>query len=155
MRRLLTDRFIAHVTVFTLARINGIGQPAKRYYGSEIKRVESTIWFNCFRDFRSPPEPKEFNLHAVLPDDSPQSKIAQRFAPELSDGSKVADWELYISNLIDAILHAPAIDPILQVNMLLVVLEAGGEGSEPVREVCEAAKANLRGSPKASTTFPG
>ncbi len=87
--------------------------------------------------------PREFNRHAALPVRSPQSIIADRFKPDLSDASKVADWEPLIIDLFDAILHEPMIDPILQVMMLRKVLEAGGEASEPLRELLDGCKTEL------------
>jgi hypothetical protein len=142
LRNLMSDRLIDNVTMLAVSSEVGIDKPEKRYYGYEIGRDESIIRFKYFVDFNSESS-KPFNRHTAFPTPSPQSSIAKRFKRELSDSSKIAEWEPLIISLFDAILHEPKIDPILQVKMLRMVLDAGSEGSEPIRELLEAQRITL------------
>jgi hypothetical protein len=63
---------------------------------------------------------------------SPQSKIAEQFAPKFANESKLRDWESVMISLVDAILKSPDFDPTLEVAMLRQVVESAMEGSEPL-----------------------
>ncbi|MGO9915694.1 MAG: hypothetical protein ACLQIB_13435 [Isosphaeraceae bacterium] len=143
LRGLLTDVLIDNVTMLTVSANEGSGKPEKRYYGTETGRDEYLIRFKSIVSIGGRELPREFNRHAALAVRSPQSLIADRFKPDLSDAAKVADWEPLIIDLFDAILHESMIDPILQVMMLRKVIEAGSEGSEPLRELLDDRKTEL------------
>jgi hypothetical protein len=74
---------------------------------------------------------------------SPQSKMAEKFKPLLSEGASQRLWEASMIDLVDTILSQPNIDPILQVILLKTVVSAAGEGSEPLRSSLEVLKQQL------------
>ena len=76
---------------------------------------------------------------------SPQSQIADQIKQRrvLTDESKLTQWETVMTELLDAIVRQPDIDPILQVALLRKVIEAAMEGSEPLRHSLESFKNQL------------
>ncbi len=76
----------------------------------------------------------------VSKDPAPQSQLASGARKLLSDPSLHDRWDDVMSDLIKSIVNEPRIDPILQVNLLKVVIESAGAGSEPVRIALEGAK---------------
>jgi hypothetical protein len=147
IRSLFTDILVDHVWMVTIRDEADANNKAvvKRYYTTKQPIEDHTfVRFNSIVSF----EGKEL-ARAILKERitylglSPQSKIAERFGPDLADESKLAQWEKLMLDLVEAILRAPDIEPILQVVLLRKVVESAIEGSEPLRASFESLKARL------------
>ncbi len=76
----------------------------------------------------------------VSKDPAPQSKLAAGAKKLLSDRSMHDRWDDVMIELVKSIVNDPRIDPILQMNLLKVVIESAGAGSEPIRVALEGAR---------------
>jgi hypothetical protein len=147
IRSLFTDILVDHVWMVTTkddADANS-KSTVKRYYATKQPIDDGNfVRFNCVISFEGTEKAR-----TILKDRvaylglSPQSKIAERFGPDLVDESKLAQWENLMMDLVEAILRAPDIDPILQVVLLRKVVDSAIEGSEPLRASFESLKARL------------
>ncbi len=147
IRSLFTDILVDHVWMVTTKDDAEASSKSivKRYYATK-KPIEdgNFVRFNCIISFEGTEKAR-----TILKDRvaylglSPQSKIAERFGPDLADESKLAQWESLMRDLVEAIRRVPDIDPILQVVLLRKVVESAIEGSEPLRASFESLKARL------------
>jgi hypothetical protein len=143
---LLSDLLVDHVWVVQLSELEADGhQTKKQYYTKEPpKELADSVEFAPIVSFEGKKlhrrKTRELVTYIGL---SPQSKVSARFRPLLADDSKVDQWERLIVDLLRAISHEPEIDPVLQVALLRKTLEAGIEGSHPLRESLEGLKARL------------
>jgi hypothetical protein len=127
--KLLSDFLVEQVWMVTTST-------GKRYYtkkepteaGPELLRFMSIIDFNGKELSKAVLKPEVASV--VL---APQSRIADRFNPILTDPSMLVHWEDVMLDLVEAIIKEPEIDPILQIVLLRKVVESAMEGSEPLR----------------------
>ena len=122
--------------------VNDGTNPRKRYYTRSLPResngkVEVKYIVRRGKDERHDlVEPKD----VVSKDPAPQSQLALGAKKLLSDPSMRDRWDDVMIELIKSIVNEPTIDPILQMNLLKVVIESAGAGSEPIRVALEGSK---------------
>jgi hypothetical protein len=145
--RVLNDFLVDQVWMVTTSTgPDGAGKSTgKRYYTRKEPTVGTElIRFIAVVDFNGKELSKAILKHEVVSVVlAPQSRVAERFNPILTDPATMERWETVMLDLVEAIIKEPEIDPILQVVLLRKVVESAMEGSEPLRESFEKIKMRL------------
>ena len=120
-------------------------QFAQRFYtrAKPVERDKSLLFVSIFaKEDRKTQQ--SIPLDRITSRDlSPQSKIAAQFKPRFSDRAKLDRWESNAIELVGTILSDRDIDPFLQVLLLMSVVKATSDGSEPIRVSLESMSKQL------------
>jgi len=145
LRLLLSDIFLKRIWMVTIDDDSNGKAIVKHYYApKEPDQKGDILEFSSFVSFEGKEVSRSIHRDRTTAYGlSPQSKIAAHFNPTLEDESMLTRWDTVMLDLVDAIIHAPDIDPILQVALLRKVVESAVEASEPLRESLDLFKKKL------------
>ncbi len=152
LRSLLSDILVDHVWMVTIKSDPDVSDRTitKRYYSAKEPEDKNNgfLQFSSIISFEGTELSRTISKDAVVYLGlSPQSQIADQFKPLFADEKKLTQWDALMTDLVEAILHQPDIDPILQVALLRKVVGAAVEGSESLRESLQAIKNHLDEAP--------
>jgi hypothetical protein len=132
LQKLVTDLLVDNLWMVTVRAPASDGP--RHYYATEqpprgVKSLRYLVGFDG----------KERTLKVIGDwveriDVSPQTKIARKFKPMLSQDPARIDWEVVILDLVEDVRTQPGMDPVLRVALLRKVLELGLEGSDPLQK---------------------
>jgi hypothetical protein len=144
IRKLCANRLLDQVWMI-VSRTGKTEEAESRYYTRKEPSVHGDLLhFSCIINKGDSERPRTFVLADVVSRDlSPQSRVIDRFRAILADKAKLERWESAALEMIAAIVDERSLDPVLQAAMLKSVVNAAGEGSEPLRVALEPIKQQL------------
>ncbi len=142
LRRVFSEPIIAHTWMVVVKYGNSSDE--RCYTREKPEEKNDLLQFSYALDFEKGKKFRELPITRIASRDwSPQTKIANEFKPILANETRLSQWEAVMIDLLNAIFHQPEIDPILQADLIRIVIQAATEGSEPLRVALEPLKNQL------------